>query len=481
MHHCGRFASPSTTRREMLRRCSGGFGTVALAALLSDRLYGADTPSPRTGDSATGRPPHHPPRARSVIFLFMEGGPSQVDTFDPKPRLQREDGQPFKMKTEPTQFNDNGKTLASPWKFRPGGSCGTPVSDLLPHIRDRMDDIAVIRSMTSAFSEHAAANYFLHTGAGQQGKPSMGSWVSYGLGSECHDMPGFVVLNSGKMPIGGPDSFNNGFLPATYQGSVFRTGADPLAYIKPLEPEPRVQRSKFAAIRELDREVTARFAHADALESAVANYEMAFRMQSAVPEFLDLAGESAVTGRLYGLDSPEVMTRLFAESCLKARRLVERGVRFVEVTMPVYPGDPDSWDAHGNLKKNHEANARAVDQPIAALLRDLQERGLLETTLVVFAGEFGRTPFAQGADGRDHNPFGYTVWLAGGGVKGGIIYGATDEYGYKAVEGKCQIHDLHATMLHLLGVDHKRLTYRWGGRDMRLTDVHGERIEAILA
>jgi hypothetical protein len=481
MHHCGRFASPSTTRREMLRCCSGGFGTVALAALLSDRPYGADTPSRRTLDPSTGRPPHHPPKARSVIFLFMEGGPSQVDTFDPKPRLQREDGQPFKLRTEPTQFNDNGKTLGSPWKFRPGGSCGTPVSDLLPHVRDRMDDIAVIRSMTSAFSEHAAANYFLHTGAGQQGKPSMGSWVSYGLGSECHDMPGFVVLNSGKMPIGGPDSFNNGFLPATYQGSVLRTGADPLAYIKPLEPEPRFHRSKFAAIRELDREVTARFAHADALESAVANYEMAFRMQSAVPEFLDLAGESAVTGRLYGLDSADVMTRLFAESCLKARRLVERGVRFVEVTMPVYPGDPDSWDAHGNLKKNHEANARAVDQPVAALLRDLHGRGLLETTLVVFAGEFGRTPFAQGADGRDHNPFGYTVWLAGGGVKGGVVYGSTDEYGYKAVEGRCQIHDLHATMLHLLGVDHKRLTYRWGGRDMRLTDVHGERIEAILA
>jgi hypothetical protein len=309
----------------------------------------------------------------------------------------------------------------------------------------------------------------------------MGSWVSYGLGSECHDLPGFVVLNSGKMPIGGPDSFHSGFLPATFQGSVFRAGADPVAYIKPLERVPRVQLSKFAMMRELDREVTERFAHADALEAAVANYELAFRMQSAVPEFLDLAGESPATRRLYGLDSSETMTRQFAESCLKARRLVERGVRFVEVTMPVYPGDSDSWDAHGNLKKNHEANARAVDQPVAALLSDFKGRGLLETTLVVFAGEFGRTPFAQGSDGRDHNPFGYSVWLAGGGVKGGMAYGATDEYGYKAVQGRCQIHDLHATMLHLLGVDHKRLTYRWGGRDMRLTDVHGERIEAILA
>jgi hypothetical protein len=481
MHHCGRFAAPPTTRREMLARCAGGFGALALAALLSERAYGADTsPTVRPG-AGPEPPPHHRARARNVIFLFMEGGPSQVDTFDPKPLLRREDGQAFKMKAEPTQFNNNGKTLASPWKFRPGGSCGTPVSDLFPHVRDRMDDVAVIRSMTSAFSEHAAANYFLHTGAGQQGRPSMGAWVSYGLGSECHDLPGFVVLNSGKMPIGGPDSFNSGFLPATYQGSVFRTGGDPVAYIKPVDTDPRVRRGKFEAVRALDRAVAERFAHADALESAVANYETAFRMQSAVPEFLDLAGESAVTRRLYGLDSPEPMTRNFAESCLKARRLVERGVRFVEVTMPVYPGDPDSWDAHGGLKKNHEANARAVDQPTAALLRDLKARGLLDSTLVVFAGEFGRTPFAQGADGRDHNPFGFSVWLAGGGVNGGVTFGATDEYGYKVVEGRCQVHDLHATMLHLLGVDHKRLTYRWGGRDMRLTDVHGELIEGVLA
>jgi uncharacterized protein (DUF1501 family) len=335
--------------------------------------------------------------------------------------------------------------------------------------------------MTSAFSEHAAANYFLHTGAGQQGRPSQGSWVSYGLGSECRDLPGFVVLNSGKMPIGGPDSFGGGFLPASYAGSVFRAGADPVAYLTPLEADPRVRRSKFEAMRTLDREVAARFAHADALESAVATYEMAFRMQTAAPEFLDLAGETPATRRLYGLDSPDAMTRQFAESCLKARRLVERGVRFIEVTMPVYPGDPDSWDAHGNLKKNHEANARAVDGPIAALLRDLKGRGLLETTLVVFAGEFGRTPFAQGTDGRDHNPFGFSIWLAGGGVKGGMAYGATDEYGYKAVEGRCQIHDLHATMLHLLGVDHKKLTYFHNGRQHRLTDVAGDVLTKILA
>jgi hypothetical protein len=340
--------------------------------------------------------------------------------------------------------------------------------------------------MTSNFSEHAAANYFLHTGTGMQGRPSMGAWASYGLGSDCRDLPGFVVLNSGKMPIGGPDSFNSGFLPATYQGSLFRTGGDPVAYVRPPEAGSadatgRRQRARLEAMRALDRSVAERFGHADALESAVANYETAFLMQSAVPEVADLKGESDATRRLYGLDSTNDMTKKYAESCLRARRLVERGVRFVEVTVPAFSGDSDAWDAHGNLRTNHESNARAVDRPIAGLLTDLKSRGLLASTLVVFAGEFGRTPFAQGSDGRDHNPFGFSVWLAGGGVKGGITYGATDEYGYKAVDGRCQVHDLHATMLHLLGVDHKRLTYRWGGRDMRLTDVHGEVIEAIVA
>ena len=345
-----------------------------------------------------------------------------------------------------------------------------------------MDDIAVIRSMTSAFSEHAAANYFLHTGAGQQGRPSMGSWVSYGLGSECHDLPGFVVLNGGKMPIGGPDSFNSGFLPATYQGSVFRAGADPVANIKPLEPEPRVQRSKFAAMRELDREVAARFAHADALESAIANYEMAFRMQSAVPEFLDLAGESAATGRLYGLDSPDAMTaavrRELPEGAAagRARRAVRRGD---DAGLSRRPGLAGTQ--HGNLKKNHEANARAVDQPIAALLRDLKgadcSRRRWWSSPASSAGRRSRRGPTAATTTRSDSASG---WPAAG-VKGGMVYGATDEYGYKAVEGRCQIHDLHATMLHLLGVDHKRLTYRWGGRDMRLTDVHGELIEAILA
>ena len=473
MHHCRRYLPPPLTRRQMLRRCAGGFGAVALAALLDDRAYGSTPFTPKA--------PHFPARARSVIFLFMEGGVSHVDSFDPKPLLTKEHGQPFRMKVEPTQFNNNGNTMKSHWSFKQYGRSGLPVSELFPHIAQCVDDLAFVRSMTSEFSEHAAANYFLHTGTGTQGRPSMGSWASYGLGSECENLPGFVVLNSGKMPIGGPDSLNSGFLPASYQGSIFRTGGDPVAYIKPLEKQAAAQQGKLAAMRELDRSVSDRFGHSDALESAVANYEMAFRMQTAVPEALAITGESEATRRMYGLDASYDRTRLYAESCLKARRLVERGVRFVEVTVPNYPNDSDAWDAHGNLKRNHEENARAVDQPVAALLKDLKGRGLLDLTLVVWAAEFGRTPFAQGSDGRDHNPFGFTVWLAGGGVKGGTAYGATDEYGYKAAEGKCEMYDLHATMLHLLGIDHKRLTYRWGGRDMRLTDVRGEIISGILA
>src|SRR5215213_8377105 len=478
MHHCGRFAPTAFTRRQMLERCANGFGAVALAGLLGDRAFGA-SPARSGGSHFAPKPPHFDPKCRSVIFLYMDGGPSSVDTFDPKPLLDREHGQPFKMKMEPTQFNKNGSTLASPWKFKPGGRSGLPVSDLFPHIATCADELAVVRSMTSNFSEHTAANYFLHTGTGLQGRPSMGAWVSYGLGSENQNLPGFVVLNGGLVPPGGLDNFNSGFLPAAYQGSVFKPAGQPVAYIKPPEGAPNSQRRKLDLMRKLDAGVLARTGHDDQLESAVANYELAFKMQSAVPELMELSGETEATRKLYGLDAPYDKTRIFAAECLLARRLVERGVRFVELTCPQI-GPHDRWDQHGALKQGHEDNARAVDQPIAGLLKDLKSRGLLDSTLVVFAGEFGRTPFAQGSDGRDHNPFGFSVWLAGGGVKGGSIYGATDEYGYKVVEGKCQMHDLHATMLHLLGMDHRKLTFRWGGRDMRLTDVHGNVINEVL-
>jgi hypothetical protein len=481
MHHCVRFIQSPLSRRQMLARCASGFGAVALLALMGERAYGSVVTS--SGTSAgpfAPRPSQYRARARNVIFLYMDGGPSQVDTFDPKPRLTKEHGRPFAMKMEPTQFNNNGNTLGSPWAFKPGGRSGLPVSDLFPHVRECADDLAVVRSMTSNFSEHTSANYFLHTGTGMQGRPSMGAWVNYGLGSECQNLPGFVVLNGGLTPVGGSDNFGCGFLPATYQGSVFRPQAQPVANIKPTEPKAALQRGKLDLMRKLDAGVAERMGRVDELESAIANYELAFRMQSAVPELMDLAGETEATKRLYGLDSTYDKTRIFAAECLLARRMVERGVRFVELTCPQI-APHDRWDQHSGLKKGHEDNARAVDQPVAGLLKDLKSRGLLDETLVVFAGEFGRTPFAQGTDGRDHNPFGYSVWLAGGGVKGGTTYGATDEYGYKVVDGKCAIHDLHATMLHLLGMDHTRLTFRWGGRDMRLTDVHGELIEGILA
>jgi hypothetical protein len=489
--HCNRFVPRLMSRRDMLRSCAGGFGAVALTALLGDRAFAggassasASPPVPPSGPASlnplAARPTHYPAKCKNIIFLYMDGGPSQVDTFDPKPLLTKENGQPFKMKMEPTQFANNGATLGSPWEFKPGGKCGTPVSDLFPYVRECMDDIAVVRSMTSAFSEHTNANYFLHTGSGLQGRPSMGAWLGYGLGSECQDLPGFVVLNGGLIPPGGLDNFNSGFLPAAYQGSIFKAAKQPVANITPGEEKADLQRRKLALMNRLDAGVVDRLGKQDPLESAISNYELAFKMQSAVPNLMDLSGESEATRQLYGLDAAYDKTRTFGMQCLIARRLIERGVRFVELTCPAINGN-DRWDQHANLRKGHAENSAAVDQPIAGLLRDLKSRGLLENTLVVWAGEFGRTPFAQGSNGRDHNPFGFSVWLAGGGVKGGTVYGMTDEYGYKAVDGKCQIHDLHATMLHLLGLDHKKVTYRWGGRDMRLTDVHGELITPILS
>lgn len=307
----------------------------------------------------------------------------------------------------------------------------------------------------------------------------MGAWVTYGLGSECQNLPGFIVLNGGLTPPGGLDNFNSGYLPATYQASVFSAGATPVANINPSEATPQRQQSKLDLMRQLDQSTVRRFGQLDKLDAAIASYEVAARMQTAVPELMDLAAESKETLDLYGLNDEFKNTRTYGHICLVARRLIERGVRFIELTCP--NGNGDRWDQHGKLRDGHNKNAKSVDKPIAGLLTDLHRRGLLDETLVVFSGEFGRTPFAQGRDGRDHDRFGFSAWLAGGGVKGGQIYGATDEYGYKAVENKVEMHDLHATMLHLLGVDHKRQTYRFAGRDMRLTDVHGNVIEEILA
>ena len=461
----------------MLEHCASGFGSIALAALLAEDALAIAGPKK---NPLAPQPCHFPPRVERVIFLYMDGGPSQVDTFDPKPRLTKEAGQRINLPNLPaTQFDNVGTVLPSPWKFRPGGQSGTPVSDLFPHVRQCVDDLVVIRSMTSKFSEHPGANYFLHTGQGPAGRPSMGSWLTYGLGSHSQNLPGFVVLHGGLIPPGGLEVFGSGFLPATYQASLFRHRGPAVANVLPRESDPRRQRAKLDLIREWDQALLARTGPEDALESAINNYELAFEMQRAVPDLTDLAAETKATRERYGLNSEFAPTQIYGTLCLLARRLVERGVRFVELTCPDVGAD--RWDQHSGLRKGHGDNARAVDQPIAALLRDLKARGLLNSTLVVWSGEFGRTPMAQGTDGRDHNPYGFSMWLAGGGIRGGTTYGATDEYGYFAVENRVEVHDLHATMLHLLGLDHKQLVFRYSGRDMRLTDVHGHVIREILA
>lgn len=478
---CHRYQPAPTSRREMLTRCASGFGAVALAALSRDPAFGATSSTKNAELGAAGHGTHHAARAKNVIFLYMDGGPSQMDTFDPKPALDKYNGQdPGKMFTvEPTQFNNNGTLLASPWKFNSYGESGIPVSDLFPHVATCVDELAVIRSMVSEFPEHTFANYFLHTGSGLQGRPSMGAWVNYGLGSECQNLPGFVVINGGLIPPGGLDCFGSGFLPASYQGSVFKPSGSGVANIERTESTAERQRAKLDLISKLDGMAVEQFGHHDSLESAIKNYELAYAMQMAVPEVMSLKEEPAHVLKMYGMESEYAPTRTFAAQCCLARRMIEKGVRFIELTCPGV--GHDRWDQHANLKKGHEDNARAVDQPIAGLLKDLRARGLLDETLVVWAGEFGRTPFAQGADGRDHNPFGFTIWMAGGGVKPGTIYGATDEFGYKAIENRAEIHDLHATMLHLLGVDHTRSTFRFGGRDMRLTDVKGHVIHDVIA
>jgi hypothetical protein len=461
----------------MLARCASGFGAVALAGLSNDPAFASDVI--QTG--VAGHGPHHRATAKNVIFLYMDGGPSQIDTFDPKPLLTKYNGQPpgKLFDVEPTQFDNNGNVLASPWKFNPYGESGTPVSDLFPNVANCVDDLAVIRSMVSEFPEHTFANYFLHTGSGLQGRPSMGAWVNYGLGSECQNLPGFVVLNGGLIPPGGSDCFGSGFLPASFQGSIFKPTGSGVANIERTEPTEKQQRSKLDFINQLDSMALDRIGQHDALESAIKNYELAYSMQMAVPDVMSLTEEPAHLQREYGLESDFAPTRIYGAQCLIARRMIEQGVRFIELTCPNVGAD--RWDQHSNLKSGHENNARAVDQPIAALLKDLRQRGLLDETLVVWAGEFGRTPFAQGNDGRDHNPFGFSVWMAGGGIRGGYIHGATDDWGYKAIENRVEIHDLHATILHLLGVDHTRSTFRFGGRDMRLTDVKGHVIHDVIA
>jgi len=472
-------AAVALPRREWLARASTGFGMAALAGLLAGA--GGRPGAAHAAGSAVA------PRARRVIFLFMSGGVSQVDSFDPKPLLATRAGQPLPGRIERTQFNNVGQLMPSPWEFRPRGQCGTQVSELFPEIARHADKLAVVRSMTAKFSEHAQGNLFLHTGFPFLGNPAAGAWAVYGLGRESEELPGYVVLKSGDagIPHGGVACFDNGFLPSDTGASLLACDTDPAVRdIRPWEP-PGPQRRRLDYVAALNRRFGAAAEAADAVEAAIRTHETAFRMQAAVPALADIAGETAATRAAYGLDCPEPKQAAFARQCLLARRLVERGVRFVELSCLAYNigggNGANPWDHHGEIRKGHEQMARQVDQPIAALLADLADRGLLDETLVVWAGEFGRTPFSQGGSGRDHDPYGFSIWLAGGGVKGGAVLGSTDEFGYRAVEDVVTLYDLWATVLHCLGIDHENLTFRHGGRDMRLTDVHGHVMHKILA
>ncbi|WDE95699.1 DUF1501 domain-containing protein [Lentisphaera profundi] len=467
------------SRRELIRQASMGFGGLALGSILNSESQAASKLKPVDMGPLAPKPGHHRAKAKSVIFLYMDGGVSQVDSFDPKPLLNKLNGTKPKFKVDATVFNNNGNILASPWDFKNYGKSGLPISDLFPHIGSCADDLCVIRSMTAFSPNHPNANYALHSGHPLVGRPSMGAWSSYGLGTLNNNLPSFVVLHGGQVPSGGMmTNFGSGFLPANHSASIFGKKNPAMRNTKPFEADPLLQSQKLRQSAAMDNDLLARMGHAKEVESSIRNYELAYRMQMEVPEVMDISGETEATKQLYGLDSPFVKTRDYGKQCLTARRLVERGVRFVELT--ISRGDA-RWDQHGNLKEDHEKNAFMVDQPIAGLIKDLKSRGLLDETLLVFTGEFGRTPFAQGTNGRDHNPQGFSMWMAGGGVKGGTTYGSTDEFGYRAIENKMTVHDLHANMLHLLGIDHERLTFRFSGRDVRLTDVHGEIIPEIMA
>jgi hypothetical protein len=457
------------SRRDALRQAGTGFGALALAALLGEEASASNPLTPRA--------PHFTPRARRVIFLFMHGGPSQVDTFDYKPLLERDHGKPLPFAKPRVVSSETGNLLRSPWKFRQHGKSGAWVSELFPNVARCVDDLCFIRSMHGSNSRHGGALLELHTGTDTFIRPSMGSWITYGLGTENQNLPGFITICP-TLTHGGVNNYSSAFLPAVYQATPLGSASVAseqarIPFIHNPEVPRSVQRTELDLLAQMNHDHLSQTGPDSNLESRIEAFELAFRMQAAAPELQDVSGETSQTQRLYGLDDP--VTRNFGRQCLMARRFVERGVRFVQCTHSY------KWDQHGDLKRDHAKNAREVDLPIAGLITDLKRVGLLDETLVLWAGEFGRTPVAQGTDGRDHNPHGYTVWLAGGGVKAGCVHGATDEYGYFAAEKKVHVHDLHATMLHLLGLDHKRLTYRYAGRDFRLTDVAGEVVRDILS
>ena len=461
-------------RREFLARAGGGIGSLALSSLLASEAQAQDPLAPKKS--------HFPPKAKRVISIFCFGGLSHMDTFDPKPELTKQDGVSVAGKKE---FDTGGrsapgKLMKSPWAFKHYGKCGMPVSDLLPHIGACADDLGLIRSMRSESNNHVPAVYHMLTGSILAGRPGLGSWVSYGLGTENQNLPAFVVMTDPRALVGGgAGNWSAGFLLSNYQGVQFRSSGLPVLNLKPptgLSPEK--QREQLDFLHQLNDEFLRERPQEQELAARIRSYELAYRMQSEATEAVDLGKETEATKALYGMDKPE--TEIVGRQCLLARRLVERGVRFVQI----YSGGgvfDQSWDAHNGMVANHEKRAREIDVPVAGLLKDLKQRGLFEDTLVVFHTEFGRMPFTEGGTGRDHNPKAFSVWLAGAGIKGGTIYGASDELGYIASENVQTVYDLNATVLHLMGMDHTKLTYPYSGRNMRLTDVSGNIIKPVLS
>jgi hypothetical protein len=462
-------------RREFLKNAGTGFGMLALASILDDqKLLAADV------DPLAPKAPHAAPRATSVIFLFMSGGPSHVDLFEPKPELERLAGQPI-----PESFGmfktrravAKNKLKPSIWPYRHHGQCGMEISDALPNIASCADDLCLLRGCYGDSVTHPESVYLMNTGSILMGRPSLGAWSAYGLGTENRNMPAFVVLPDPSGWVkGGAPAWGNGYLPAAYQGTILRGGETPILNLNtPKGVSGEQQKATLDLINKLNRETLPADEADTELSARIAAYELAYRMQSHAQEIVDVKGESEATRKLYGLD--DKVSQEFGLRCLLARRMVERGVRFVQL----YCGDTNGWDGHSDMSGNHGKLCAQSDRPVAGLLKDLKSRGLLDTTLVVWGGEFGRTPMSEGSDGRDHNPHGFCMWLAGGGVKGGTVIGATDPVGLRAAEEKTHVHDIHATILHLLGIDHTRLTYRHQGRNQRLTDVSGTVIAKALA
>ncbi|MEO8659726.1 MAG: DUF1501 domain-containing protein [Bryobacteraceae bacterium] len=467
--------NPTYSRRELLTKLGGGIANVAFLDLLArEGLAAGRTP-------LAPKPPQFPPKVKAVISIFCYGGISQVDSFDPKPELARRQGEAMSGVGEVAVSQGfPGGLMPSPWSFRKYGQSGIEVSELFPNIAEHVDDIAFIRSMHCLSNDHGPALYQMNTGTILAGHPSMGSWITYGLGSENENLPGFIVFTDYRGgPINGAPNWGCGYMPAAYQGTPFRSTGDPIVDLRPAEPRaPERQRRWLDLLDQLNEHHREKNPADTELSARVYSYELAWRMQSHAPEAINIKGESEATRSLYGIG--EKPTDYFGRQALMARRLVEHGVRFVQL----YSGGGNfqpSWDAHFSLRDNHGQHSAEIDKPIAALIKDLKSRGLFDSTLLVFHSEFGRMPISQRMDGRDHNPDGFTVWLAGGGIKGGTVVGATDQFGYRAVENKKSVYDLHATILHLLGLDHERLTYPFNGRQMRLTDVQGSLIKEVLS